>query len=89
MKRRRLLFRHEFTTGERARCSIRGLKNPPQITWDTGTPGKHVLPEYRAWMESVMQTAATHFGGSIVYSDGSAAVLFIPHEKRATAGGHA
>ena len=81
MKRRRLIFHHDFTTGQRARCSIRGLKSRLRIDWLAGHPDKHVLAEYREWMHSVVQTAADYFGGSILYCDGDTAVVFAPQKK--------
>ena len=81
-KPRRLLFRHRFPSGERVRCSVRGLKNPPTITWETGTPGKHLQEEFRVWMDSVLHTVADHFGGGVVYNDGASAVLMIPRGNR-------
>lgn len=64
----KLTFRHQFSSGHRAICSLRGPRSAPKITFPKGLPPRHVVDtEYGDWISGCMQTAADRFKTNIAY----------------------
>jgi len=64
----KITFRHQFSSGHRAICSLRGPRYAPKITFPKGLPPRHVVDaEYGDWISDCMQTAADRFKTNIAY----------------------